>query len=135
MDRRRESNEFQSAEGFETGSGEGGEFAEEDAIDLGEVKAGLALHALAKFRRDALLQIWTHVDRHKVVAHVVLAQADGAEVKRFTLVARQDCFQIVEFRPVADDAEAFFIGGQDFLQRGEDGGEIPCGSRWRRFSS
>src|SRR6267142_5206345 len=94
------SNVFQSAETGEAGAGERSEFAKEGGVDLREVKTGLALHMLPEFRRDALLQIWTHVDRHKVVAHVVLAQAHGAEVKRFPLVAGQHCFQIVELRLV-----------------------------------
>ena len=119
---------------METGGGEGGKFRKEDGIDLREVETGLALHALPKFRRDALLQIWSHIDGHEVVAHVVLAQADGAETDRLSFVTREESFKIVEFRLIADNTETFFIRGQDFLQRGEDGGKISWGLReGRRF--
>src|SRR6266850_1650844 len=114
--RTRSSNQFSGAEAFETGGGEGGEFAKKDGVDLREVKTGLALHALPKFRRDALLQIWSHIHGHEVVAHVVLAQANCAETNRLARLTGQKSFEIVELRLVADDAETFFIRGQDFLQ-------------------
>jgi len=68
---------------LKTGFGEQLQLAEKLFIDRGEIKTRLALHSFLKLGRYAFQQLRKHIDRKKILAHIVFLDLRRAEEKLF----------------------------------------------------
>src|SRR5688572_14159247 len=101
-------------------SGQSSQPVESGLVDAPEVEARFPLHALPQLRVDTIQQLGKHVDRHQIIADIVLLDLNGGEEQLFVVLCDIRRIQRVATRCVCFNNELWSVRYQERLELLED---------------